>query len=93
MGDLLTHHTPHLRVATLGDLCLIRGGVLLHHLVKQDGWLREDGCAASFKSDNIWSVVASQPPSKVEISPKVFILMCFICICLFFSDFSVFFLG
>ena len=46
-----------------------------------------------FKSGNILSVNASQPPSKVEISPKVFILMCFICVCLFFSDFNGFFLG
>ena len=45
------------------------------------------------KSDNIWSVNASQPPSKVEISPQVVILMCSIRICLFFSDFTVFLLG
>ena len=39
--------------------------------MKQDGWLREDGCCtASFKSGNIWSVNVSQPPSKVEISPQ-----------------------
>ena len=72
----------------------VRGIVLLHHSVKQDGWLREDGCCtAYFKSDIMWSVNASQPPSKVEILPQVFNLMCFICVCLFFSDFTVFFLG
>ena len=58
--------------------------------MKQDGWLREDVCAAHFKSGNIWSENASQPPSKVEISPKVFVLMCVIHVYLFFSDFSVF---
>ena len=46
-----------------------------------------------FKSGNIWSENASQPPSKVEISPKVFILMCFIHAFTYFSvilvDFSL----
>ena len=63
--------------------------MILSSSVKQDGWLREHVCAF-LKSANIWSGDASQPPFKVEISPKVLVLLCFIGICLFFNNFHGF---
>ena len=45
-----------------------------------------------FKSGNIWSVNASQPPFKVEISPRVTVLLRFIGVCLFFSNFHGYFI-
>ena len=87
VGDLLRHHTLR------GDLhwvtCLIRGNVILSSSVKQDGWLRKHVCAF-LESVNIWSGDASQPPFRVEISPKVIKLLCFIGVCLFFSNFHRF---
>ena len=73
MSDLLRHHT--LRGDLHGVICLIRSGVLLFQSVKQDGWLREH-VFECLKSVSIWSGKVSQLPFKVEITPKVLVLLC-----------------
>ena len=87
VGDLLRHHT--LRGDLHGVICLIRSGVLLFQSVKQDGWLREH-VFECLKSVSIWTGKMSQLPLKVEITPKVLVLLCFIGVCLFSGDFHRF---
>ena len=84
LGDLYFHHT--LGWTTLGWSAFIRCAVLLFQLVKQDGWLREEVIVCC-KSDSIWSGKVSQLPFKVEITPQVLVILCFIGICLFLGDF------
>ena len=71
---------------TLGDLPYKACGVILSSSVKQDGWLRAHVCEF-MKSDNIWSGDASQLPFKVEISPQVTKLLCYLAVCLFLGIF------
>ena len=80
LGDLYFHHTWGW--STLGWSAFKRCAVLLFQLVKKDGWLRED-VLVCWKSDSIWSGEMSQLPFKVEITPQVLVLLCFIGVCLF----------
>ena len=87
VGDLVTHHTPHLRVTHIRWPVPYKGQLssCITQWSKMDGWERMAAVQHSFKSGNIWSVNASQPPSKVKISPQVVILMCFISAFAYFS--------
>ena len=79
----------HMGWSTLGWSAFIRCAVLLSHLVKQDGWLREE-VFVCWKSESIWFGEMSQQPFKVEITPHVLILLCLIGVCLFLGDFCTF---
>ena len=74
---------------TLGDLPYKASGVILPSSVKQDGWLREH-VFEYLKSVSIWSGEVSQLPFKVEISPQVLVLLCFMGVCLFCGNFHRF---